>query len=337
MPAFLNYPSWLRPEIVPGLPMRWYGLMYVVAFAVAYFLFRYQAKTRKLGFPDDDVSGFFGAAILGLLVGARIFYVIFYDPSGTFLRMPWLAVLPFDENWKFIGYSGLSFHGGFLGVLAGTIIYAKRRKLDYLQWADMTAVSVPLGYTFGRLGNFWNGELWGKVTASPFGMVFPRADAFRATEPWVRRIMEEIGMVAQSATVNLPRHPSQLYEALFEGLILWLLLWFVVRPRMPWKGFASGAWIAGYGFVRFFIEYFREPDAQLGYVLPLADPDASIHLLTSPWNFSMGQILCLLMIAGGVAFAALTKRYGCLAEPAPGEAGTGVKRGNRKTEKPRKS
>ncbi len=308
MPAFVNFPAWIRPEIIPGFPLlRWYGLMYVVAFAVAYLLFKWQVKNRKLGFSEDDIGGFFGSAILGLIVGARVFYVLFYDRSGVFLRMPWLAVLPVDENWHFTGFSGLSFHGGFIGVLAGSIIYAVRHKLDYLQWADMIAVSVPLGYTFGRLGNFINGELYGKVTTSPFGMVFPNAEPFRAGEPWVRTALEAIGMTASSSMVNLPRHPSQLYEALFEGVLLWLVLWFLVRPRMPWKGFASGMYIAGYGFVRFFVEYFREPDAQLGYVLPLADPDANIHLFSSPWNFSQGQVLCLLMIAGGLLFVFATK------------------------------
>ncbi len=197
---------------------------------------------------------------------------------------------------------GMSFHGGFLGLVVGTLIYARRKKLDYLEWADMIAVSVPLGYTFGRLGNFINGELWGKVSAAPWAMVFPNAQRFSTAEAWVRDIGQKAGIILDQAVVNLPRHPSQLYEAFFEGVFLWLVLWFVVRPRSPFKGFAVGAYVAGYGFIRFVIEYFREPDAELGYIIKLGDPDASIHLFTTPFNFSMGQILCFLMIAGGLAF-----------------------------------
>jgi len=132
-------------------------------------------------------------------------------------------------------------------------------------------------------------------------MVFPGAPAFSADQPWVRDIAAKVGIPITSATqmVNLPRHPSQLYEALFEGLVLWLFLWFVLRKRKTFPGCNLSAYIIGYGFVRFFIEYFREPDASLGYIIKWGDPNAPTYLFTTPLNFSMGQILCFLMIVAG--------------------------------------
>ncbi len=311
MLAAVQFPSWIHPEILPflpGFPLRWYGLMYLVAFAVTYVLFRYQVRSRALGYSDDDISGFFLAGIIGLIVGARLFGTLLYDTSGDYWRKPWLIFWPFGEGGRFVGFMGMSFHGGFVGLLAGTVIYARKKRLDYLEWADMIAVSVPLGYTFGRLGNFINAELWGKVSAAPWAMVFPGAKRFPTSLSWVRDIAEKSGLSLEGAMINLPRHPSQLYEALFEGIVLWLVLWFVVRRHNPFKGFASAAYVFGYGFVRFFIEYFREPDADLGYILTLGDPNASIHLYTTPLNFSMGQLLCFLMMAGAAAFMAYRAR-----------------------------
>ena len=308
MLAAVQFPSWIRPEILPFLPqfpLRWYGLMYLVAFGVTYLLFKRQVRTRRLGYSDDDISGFFLAGIVGLIIGARLFGTLLYDTSGLYWSKPWLIFWPFGEGGKFTGFMGMSFHGGMIGLIVGILIYSKRLRLDFLEWADMVAVSVPLGYTFGRLGNFINGELWGKVSSAPWAMIFPRAKRFPTSLPWVREVAEKAGLALDGAMINLPRHPSQLYEALFEGVLLWLVLWFVVRPRKPFKGFAVGAYLVGYGLVRFVIEYFREPDADLGYIIKLGDPDASIHLFTTPLNFSMGQLLCSMMIVGGLAFIAI--------------------------------
>jgi len=300
MTAYLNYPEWIRPEIIPNAPFRWYGLMYLVAFLVAYFLFSKQVKERKLDLSKDDVANFFIWGIVGLLIGARIFGTLVYDTTGLYIRKPWLIFLPFSEDWRFIGYMGMSFHGGVIGGIIGVMLYCKKYKRDFLELADMLAISIPLGYTFGRLGNFINGELWGKVTTAPWGMVFPYAQRFPASEPWVQEIMNKIGMTASGSLVNLPRHPSQLYEALFEGIVLGCIMWFIIRKHNLFKGFAMSVFISGYGVIRFILEYFREPDADIGYIIKLGDPNTSIHVYSTPLNFSMGQLLSFLMIAGGL-------------------------------------
>lgn len=302
MLAAIEFPSWIRPEILPflpQLPLRWYGLMYLVAFGTAYLLFRRQVQTRKLAFSEDDISGFFLACILGLIIGARIFGTLLYDPSGLYWRKPWLIFWPFAESGQFIGFRGMSYHGGLVGVVVGGWIHTMRRKLDFWLWADIMAISVPLGYTFGRLGNFINGELWGKASALPWAIIFPDAQRFPTSVEWVRNMAMQAGLSVEGSMINLPRHPSQLYEALFEGIILWAILWFIVGRPGRTKGIATGAYIFGYGFFRFFIEFVREPDADIGYILVLGDPDASIHVFTTPWNFSMGQLLCMLMMVGG--------------------------------------
>ena len=174
--------------------------------------------------------------------------------------------------------------------------------------ADHVIAAIPLGFTFGRLGNFINGELWGRVTTKSIGMVFPDAPSFSTEIEWVREVADKFGMSYTSGSyLNLPRHPSQLYEALFEGVILWLVLWFIIRPIASKRktkngpGIISGAYFIGYGLARFVIEYFREPDSQLGFIIALGKETEPTALFKSVLNISMGQIFCLLMIIAGVA------------------------------------
>ena len=318
MLASIAFPSWISPEIIPGLPFRWYGLMYVAAFAVTWFLYTYEARRRKAPWTEDDSAGFFFWAIVGLLVGARLAGTLLYDPSGYYLQKPWFIVWPFDEAGRFIGFQGMSFHGGFVGLIVATLIYAKVKGFSWFAWADIIAVCAPLGYTFGRLGNFINGELWGKVSDRPWAMVFPNADKFSAKETWVQEFAARVSIPVASMNdlVNLPRHPSQLYEALFEGLLLWVVLWLFIRKRKAFAGFATGCYAIGYGVVRFVIEYFREPDAALGYILPWGDRSAPAYMYTTPWNFSMGQLLCFLMVVAGILFLV----FGHLADKRRNEA-----------------
>jgi phosphatidylglycerol:prolipoprotein diacylglycerol transferase len=154
----------------------------------------------------------------------------------------------------------MSYHGGLIGVVIVFILFCRKHKINFWHFGDLFCPAIPLGYTFGRIGNFINGELWGRVTTMPWGMYFPL-----------------------DSTHSL-RHPSQLYEALFEGIVLFILLWLIKKKKL-FDGFLIGIYIGGYGFVRFFIEFFREPDYQLGFVLGF---------------MSMGQVLCLLMMATGI-------------------------------------
>ncbi|MDR1837460.1 MAG: prolipoprotein diacylglyceryl transferase [Treponema sp.] len=307
MPLAIPFPSWLKPEIVPFLPVRWYGLMYILAFGTAYFLFRRQIKERHFPMTEDDLSGLFVWGILGLILGARLFHSLVYDTSGYYRARPWLIFWPF-HNGKFTGLQGMSYHGGAFACLLSVIIYSKVKRFNFREIGDMVVTSIPLGFTFGRLGNFINAELYGRATASPLGMIFPDATALSASESWVREIAEKTGVAVTGALINLPRHPSQLYEALFEGIVLWAIIWFT-RNRKPFKGFQLGLYFAGYGLFRFFIEYFREPDADLGYRIEFvknAFPAAYRH---PPLSFSTGQILCFLMILFGVIWLIIVSRF----------------------------
>lgn len=312
MTLYLKYPSWISPEIIPGLPFRWYGLMYLIAFGVTYALFIYQVKRRQLKFDADEVTSFFFWAIIGLLIGARLFSGIFYDPTGLYLHKPWLIFWPFDEHMRFTGFQGMSYHGGLVGAIVATAIYARVRKLNLLLWGDMLVAGIPLGYTFGRLGNFINGELWGRVTTVPWGMVFPDAQRYPANLDWVTQVAHKTGIPIEFSNqlLNLPRHPSQLYEAFFEGIVLWLVLWFILRKRETFPGFMVSAYVIGYGFIRFIIEYFRQPDQGIGYVIRLSPAKVPPELLRTPFDFTMGQVLSFAMLVGGViAMIIMKKRH----------------------------
>jgi len=308
MILYSDFPSWITPEIIPGFPLRWYGLMYIIAFSITFILFTYQLKRSDVSMNQDDSISLFLWTILGLLVGSRVFATLIYDASGYYLTHPWLIFWPF-RNGKFTGLQGMSYHGGVLGAVAGSFLYCRKKKLNYFQIADMIAAGIPLGYTFGRLGNFINGELWGRVTTSPFGIVFPYAPRFSTQISWVRDIAEKLGILFENtAMVNLPRHPSQLYEAAFEGVFLWLIIWFLLRNRKRFHGFILSLYLMGYGIVRFVIEYFREPDRDLGFIFALGKESEPTALFLSPWNFSMGQLLTLLMVIGGLVLFFLTKK-----------------------------
>jgi phosphatidylglycerol:prolipoprotein diacylglycerol transferase len=199
--------------------------------------------------------------MLGVIIGGRFGYALFYN-FGYYFQHPLEIILPFDfsHGFKFVGISGMSYHGGLIGVVIVFILFCRKHKINFWHFGDLFCPAIPLGYTFGRIGNFINGELFGRVTTVPWGMYFPL-----------------------DSTHSL-RHPSQLYEALFEGIVLFILLW-LIRKKKMFDGFLVGIYIFSYGFVRFFIEFFREPDYQLGFVLGF---------------MSMGQVLCLLMMAAGM-------------------------------------
>jgi phosphatidylglycerol---prolipoprotein diacylglyceryl transferase len=267
MESFINtwqhLPSHISPALfsIGSFQLRYYSLMYLVAFAIVYFLTLYRMKNENYEYTEETVQDYLVWAMLGMICGGRFGYALFYNFSYYF-QHPLEIILPFDisNGFKFVGLSGMSYHGGVIGIVIVTLLFCRKRKINLWHFIDMFCPAIPLGYTFGRIGNFINGELYGRVTTMPWGMYFPLDSA-------------------QSL-----RHPSQLYEALFEGIILFILLW-SIRKKNSFDGLLLGTYICGYGFVRFFIEFFREPDYQLGFVLSF---------------LSMGQVLCALMMMAGI-------------------------------------
>lgn len=257
-------PAKMDPVIFRIGPIKpqYYGLMYIVAFATTYFLVIFRIKhEERFQATRDQVADLTTYIVLGLIVGARLGYVLFYNLPYYF-RHPLEIFLPFDfsDGLTFVGFSGMSYHGGLIGVILAAWLYIRKTNLNFWDMVDLYVPVIPLGYTFGRIGNFINGELYGRITSASIGMVFPQAPS------------PEL------------RHPSQLYEAFFEGIFLFIVLWNLRNLKGP-RGAMLAYYLVGYGSVRFVIEYFRQPDAHLGFV----------------WlSFSMGQILCLLMMMGGL-------------------------------------
>jgi len=308
MLQYVAYPAWISPLVIPGLPIRWYSMMYLVAFGITYILFMKQRNKGLIECSNDDTYTLFLYVIAGLILGARLFSTLFYDGSLYYWKQPWLIFWPFS-NGRFVGLPGMSYHGGLVGAVVGALLFARKYRMDFLDIADTMVAGIPLGYTFGRLGNFINGELWGRVSTASWAMVFPNAPPFSTNYEWVRNIADAIGMqYAAGAMVNLPRHPSQLYEALFEGVLLWVFLWFFIRKRNRFKGYTLSWYLIGYGAARFIIEYLREPDANLGFIISGGTRTEPIALFLSPLNISMGQLLSFAMIVAGVVFLFIGNR-----------------------------
>ncbi|MBP5284290.1 MAG: prolipoprotein diacylglyceryl transferase, partial [Treponema sp.] len=285
-----------------------YGLMYIFAFSTAFMVLK---KLLNEGFLDhtdkdgtliktteDDIFSFIATGIVFLLIGARVFSTLVYDTSGDYWKKPWLIFWPFNSSGQFTGLAGMSYHGGFIGGFAGMMFWCARHKRPMLKWIDAMGTAIPLGYTFGRLGNFLNGELYGRITTMPWGTVFPGAARFSSSISWVQDFASKCGIEVTSSLVNLPRHPSQLYEAFFEGIVLFSIMW-LVHKKKPFDGFMTMLYTSLYGIFRFFIEYFREPDADIGYRIA-RDASAPLYTNTSLLNISTGQVLCMLMILGGI-------------------------------------
>ena len=302
MSLFINYPSWISPYVIKGLPIRWYAVMYVFAFATAYILFMGLLKEKEnRDIKKESAEDLFIYCVIGLLIGARLGSCLFYDDALYYLSHPWLVFWPF-RNGEFVGLPGMSYHGGVIGAIVAGLIYTKVKKISFLRFADLITSAIPFAYTWGRLGNFINGELYGRVTASRMGMVFPTAERFSTTHQWVRSVADTVGIVYSPGDyVNLPRWPSQLFEAFFEGIVLGIIIWFVVRKIKKKRNMADGtilaSYLMGYGLIRFILEYFRQPDSDIGYVI---GHSSNIYLFESVLNISKGQVFCLLMIIGGL-------------------------------------
>lgn len=235
--------------------VRWYGLMYVLGFTASYYLVRHQLRQFRPARLEENFENLNVLLILAVIVGGRLGYVLFYN-LGYYLDNP----LEIPATWS----GGMSFHGACLTLIVVGFLYCRRKGVDFWQAADLYTATIPIGIGLGRIGNFINGELFGRVTAMPWGMVFPGGGPS-------------------------PRHPSQLYEAVLEGLLLFVLLWSV--RHKPWQqvrswphGSILALFLAGYGCMRIIAEMFREPDPQVGFLFDL---------------LTMGQLLSMAMVAAG--------------------------------------
>ncbi|CUU84593.1 prolipoprotein diacylglyceryl transferase [Campylobacter hyointestinalis subsp. hyointestinalis] len=238
-----------------GLSVHWYGIMYVLALVVALLMAKYFAKKDSLGISNSLLDNYFFWVEIGVILGARLGYILIYDPNTSYyLLHPWQIFNPF-ANGEFVGIRGMSYHGAVVGFILATLMFCKRYKQNLWMLLDLVALSVPLGYFFGRIGNFLNQELFGRVT----------------NEPWAI-------MVAGSL-----RHPSQLYEAVLEGLVLFVIL-FIYRKYKKFDGELIAMYAMLYTLARFLCEFFREPDFGIGFVA---------------FGMSMGQILSICMFAFG--------------------------------------
>ncbi len=286
--------------------------MYVVAFSITYFLIVLQARKKEIDLEGDKPLDLVLYCIIGLVLGARLFSVLIYDGTWYYWTHPWKIFWPF-ENGSFVGLPGMSYHGGLVGAIVGAWFFKRKNHMNFMNIADTICYAAPLGYTFGRLGNFINGELFGRVSSKSWAMIFPNASRFSTDYSWVRQFADSLSIpYTQGQLLNLPRHPSQLYEALFEGFVLFLFLWFVIRPKREKQpyGFGFSVYLMGYGLVRFVLEYFRAPDENIGYVLALGRKHDTIALFQSFFNFSMGQVFCLAMVLFGLGLLLFLKRKG---------------------------
>jgi len=308
--AYLTFPDWIQPEIIPGIKIgSWYGLMYIFGFGTTYLLFKRLAERKKNPLTKDESSNLMTWLIVGLIIGARLFSVLIYaDDRGHYWTHPWLIFWPFSGG-HFTGLRGMSYHGGVVGAIVANTIYCRVKNYNFWEIADIVVAGIPLGYTFGRMGNFINQELYGRVTTSPIGMIFspPGMEKFSTRNSWAVDIAEQLG-ISKFGGINLPRHPSQLYEAFFEGIVLWLILWFIVRRIKKHNGQILGSYLLGYGTIRFIIEYFRQPDANLGYIFNFTSNKHLILAMEHPLGaISLGQIFCAIMIIGGIALIIASK------------------------------
>lgn len=236
-----------------SLPIHWYGIMYVLALFSALLFAKWIVKKDNIPISQDMLDNYFIWAEIGVILGARLGYIIFYDPDRLYyLLNPWQIFNPF-KNGEFVGIRGMSYHGAFLGFLIASYLFAKRYKFKFWLLMDLVSISVPVGYIFGRIGNFLNQELYGRITDVPWGIY----------------------------VAGVLRHPSQIYEAILEGLLIFIII-FAFRKRARFVGQIALFYAFLYGLARFVAEFFREPDPQLGFIC-------------CGW-LTMGQLLSLGMI-----------------------------------------
>jgi len=271
-----------------SIEIGWYSLMYLVGFLVVYVLLVYRIRfdsIQELSSSSTEDSfvplnslivDFLFYAFIGLLIGARLGYVLFYNP-GHYWENPLAIISPFNRAGELVGIYGMSYHGGVIGIFIASYFFLRKHRVhpvksaeggaaspqfdgvNFWAWSDFIVPAVPAGYFFGRIGNFLNGELYGRIAVSRWGMYFP-------DNPYITR------------------HPSQLYEAVLEGLLLFIILW-LLRNKKLLQGKFLGLYFIGYSIARFIAEFWREPDEQIGFVF---------------WFFTLGQLFSVAMLAAGL-------------------------------------
>jgi phosphatidylglycerol---prolipoprotein diacylglyceryl transferase len=271
---YQHLPEHINPITISigSFSIHWYSVMYLVAFAVVYSLLAYRIRKKENLFEINkyQLEDLLIYLIIGLLIGARLGYVIFYN-LPYYISNPLEIFLPVQVTGfglRVTGFYGMSYYGGLIGVILAGWIFAKRKRVNFWQLADFVIPAIPAGYFFGRVGNFFNGELYGRATNVFWGMYFP-------TDSW-----------------GFLRHPSQLYEAFFEGLALFIILW-SLRNKLQAKSYELCVYLFGYGFFRFFIEFFRQPDPQIGLISNF---------------FTLGQVFSLIMMVLSLTFYLLTRK-----------------------------
>lgn len=253
-----------------SIKVHWYGIAYVLALIGALWFagfFRRDPRFGEIG--KKDLENYFLFAELGVIFGARLGYVFIYSPQRwEYLTHPWQIFNPFNAHGDFVGISGMSYHGAIIGFLLSSYIYTKIKKLNLLKYLDLMALSIPLAYVFGRIGNFLNHELYGRV--------IPEGDSF-----W-----KPFGIYINGAL----RYPSQLIEAFLEGIVVFVIVW-ISKKFLKFDGALIGMYALGYSLMRFVAEFYREPDAQIGYY----------------GIFSMGQILSFVMVFASIVILLYAK------------------------------
>lgn len=266
---YQQFPLYLNPTLKIGLfSISYYSLMYILAFAVVYFLLIYRIRKKETEiFSKSSLIDFLLYSFAGLLIGARLGEVMFYNFS-YYWQNPLSVISPFDPvTHDFVGIYGMSYHGGLIGVMIASHFFIRKYKINFWQLSDFIIPAIPAGYFFGRIGNFINNELYGRVTAKPWGMYF------------------------KDYPYEL-RHPSQLYEAFLEGIALFLIFW-ILRNKKQFQGHFLALYLIGYGFFRFICEFFREPDATSGFLFR---------------HITLGQWFSIVMVIAGAIIIALRRK-----------------------------
>lgn len=237
MDFYQHLPEHINPIAfsIGSFNVHWYSLMYLVGFAMVYFLLKYKIHGTKYEIQKKSlILDFLIYAFVGLIAGARLGYVFFYNLT-YYIHNPLAIISPFDSAGNYSGIFGMSYFGGLIGITVASSIFCRKNKLNFLEWADFVVPAIPAGFFFGRIGNFLNRELYGKAISHWWGMYF---------------------------SDGILRHPTQLYEALLEGILLFLILW-LLRNKSKFPGYLLLIYLFSYGIIRFFIEFLREPDRGL--------------------------------------------------------------------------